>query len=43
MINDEKFNWNLKDIFESKEAFENSKIELKNYLTQFLGIFQFRR
>lgn len=31
MINDEKFNWNLKDIFESKEAFENSKIELKNY------------
>ena len=31
MINDEKFNWNLKDIFESKDAFESAKIELKKY------------
>ena len=28
MINDEKFNWNLSDIFKSEEEFENSKNKL---------------
>lgn len=40
MINDEKVNWNLKDIFETDEEFENSKIELKKYseeLAKFQG------
>ena len=31
MINEEKFNWNLKDIFESQEAFENAKNKLREY------------
>lgn len=37
MINDEKFNWNLSDIFKSEEEFENSKNKLKEYSKQLLG------
>lgn len=40
MINDDKFNWNLKDIFGSDEEFQSSKNELKKYsekLSEFQG------
>lgn len=36
-ITDEKYNWNLKEIFETSEAYEKAKVELNKYLEELKG------